>query len=360
MALATARTKLQRFLSKASGLYRDHEIEFGPDSDHHDPSKTYAGTQLQTQEEVQTDCTFLDLGYTDGLCHSCQHLLFGYRQPLKVHYLPFYTTWSLLQWEEEMEPSICQLCKVRKDILLAWSRLVYRYVPLKVLAPPNVQRLLPHDIYFIKAGPLKSSLLTIRAFPASLDEPQLEQLNIETANLPRAREWYQHCHDHHTCWTGQIPCVPYLKLIDCTSGQIREAITGCRYVALSYVWGASAIKSPPIPNDETPIYPNSVKDAMLVAINLGIPYLWVDRYCIDQDNEDEKHSLISSMNSVYSGAEITIIAAAGSDPHYGLPGVSTTERKGVEVTTLRGGSLIRYPDPGDELTAYPWSTRGWT
>lgn len=149
MALATACTKLQHFRSKASGRYRDHNIEPGPDSDHHVPSKTYAGYKLERREEVQKDHVCSDSDPLDGLCHSCRHLVFGYREPVKVHYLPFYNTWSLLQWEEEMEPHTCQLCKVRKDIPPAWSRLVYRYVPRKVFTPHNIQRLRHQDIYSI-------------------------------------------------------------------------------------------------------------------------------------------------------------------------------------------------------------------
>jgi hypothetical protein len=65
---------------------------------------------------------------------------------------------------------------------------------------------------------------------------------------------------------------------------------------------------------------------MYVAINLDIPFLWVDRYCIDQANSEEKHDLIRNMDRIYEGAEITIIAATGDDPHHGLPGVRGTPR----------------------------------
>jgi hypothetical protein len=266
-----------------------------------------------------------------------------------------------------MQPHVCQLCRVRQAILMTWSRHVYRFVPLKPsttgdrIAWSIDQQPEYQDIYFIKAGPHKPSLLTVKSRAVAIDEPPMKQLSIETANLPLALGWYQHCNDHHSaCRTSQTAPIPYLRLIDCMSGQIREAISGHRYIALSYVWGTSATISPLISNSRTPTYPNTIKDAMTVAIDLGVPYLWVDRYCIDQHNEEEKHSLISNMNRIYSGAEITIIAAAGPDPHYGLPGVSLTQRKGFDITTLDCGSLIRYPDPSDELAGNPWMTRGWT
>lgn len=38
-------------------------------------------------------------------------------------------------------------------------------------------------------------------------------------------------------------------------------------------------------------------------------YLWVDRYCIDQDDVAEKKEQIAQMDRIYRGAELTIIAA---------------------------------------------------
>ncbi|KAH4995984.1 hypothetical protein HBI76_020100 [Parastagonospora nodorum] len=362
------RTKWTSLRSKASTRDTLCDIHIGPDSGHHVPSKTCSGhpsgvaNRLQRREETQPDSQ-----PPHGLCNGCEWLYFHSHETVKLYSLRYSDVWSGLQWEEEMRPHACQLCRFRKDILLTWLRHVYRYVPLRAsttgsnTAWRNDQQPDYEDIYFIKAGPHKSSLLTVKTIAAAIAEPHMKQLSIETANLPLARAWYQHCHDHHhTCRTSQTAPIPYLRLIDCMSGQICEAISGHSYVALSYVWGTSATISPLISNSGTPTYPNTIKDAIKVAINLGVPYLWVDRYCIDQDNEEEKHSLISNMNRIYSGAEITIIAAAGPDPHYGLPGVSVTQRKGFDITTLDCGSLIRYPDPSDELAGYPWTTRGWT
>jgi hypothetical protein len=64
----------------------------------------------------------------------------------------------------------------------------------------------------------------------------------------------------------------------------------------------------------------AVEDAFSVCKEIGIEYLWVDRYCIPQDPNVARHQ-VANMDSVYAGSALTIIAAAGDDPHYGLPGV---------------------------------------
>jgi hypothetical protein len=59
------------------------------------------------------------------------------------------------------------------------------------------------------------------------------------------------------------------------------------------------------------------------------------------------------------GLELTIIAAAGSDPHYGLPGVSRT--RNVQTTfTVANHVFVAMEDPGLEIRTSHWNTRGWT
>jgi hypothetical protein len=59
---------------------------------------------------------------------------------------------------------------------------------------------------------------------------------------------------------------------------------------------------------------------MFVTLKLGMRYLWVDRYCINQDDPEEKHGAIRNKDSIYRNAFVTTIAAAGSGSDYGLQG----------------------------------------
>jgi len=90
-------------------------------------------------------------------------------------------------------------------------------------------------------------------------------------------------------------------------------------------------------------------------------YLWVDRLCIDQDNPEEKHYLISKMGLIYEGAELTIIAADGMDSNCGLPGVGNTTREIQPKARVNGLMLVSsLPDPRNRIRNSIWSTRGWT
>jgi hypothetical protein len=97
------------------------------------------------------------------------------------------------------------------------------------------------------------------------------------------------------------------------------------YVCLSYVWGNAPVEDT-LSLDTLPALPKTILDSIHVAVQIRITYLWIDRYCIDQNNEAEKHDLFQEkkLNAVYRDAALTIPAVPGSTPHDGLPGVNDT------------------------------------
>ncbi|KAJ4857180.1 heterokaryon incompatibility protein (HET) domain-containing protein [Trichoderma breve] len=119
---------------------------------------------------------------------------------------------------------------------------------------------------------------------------------------------------------------------------IAEHEPGMPYVALSYVWGQPQKQREMGDGKQLPAQlPLLIRDAMVITQAMGFRYLWVDRYCIDQNNSTVKHGQIRQMGAIYSNAEVTIIAAAGQDENYGLSG-----------------------DPQAAIKSSKWSTRGWT
>jgi len=67
------------------------------------------------------------------------------------------------------------------------------------------------------------------------------------------------------------------------------------------------------------------------------------------------------MDGIYRGAELTIIAAAGDDPKYGLPGVRNRLR--VSQPTVEIGKqkfLSTLMEPQHTIRESKWMTRGWT
>ncbi|KAK3490276.1 heterokaryon incompatibility protein-domain-containing protein [Neurospora hispaniola] len=218
-------------------------------------------------------------------------------------------------------------------------------------------------------------------------KPSLSALPFSTTsiNYPLLRAWCGHCETHHdTCASARKAkhmsdkqgLGPAVRCIDCHTREIVEIQTSDRYFALSYVWGeqpspgsgctsgaretASVRGARQLPN----VIPKVIEDAMIVVANLGDRYLWVDQYCIDQNDEDDKHAQIGNMAAIYEGAYATIVAFSTPDSASGLPGVRNLARKPYPsvahpkhpLSALRP-SVISSPKLASSSV---WMTRGWT
>ncbi|KAK0739586.1 heterokaryon incompatibility protein-domain-containing protein [Apiosordaria backusii] len=134
------------------------------------------------------------------------------------------------------------------------------------------------------------------------------------------------------------------------------------YVALSYVWGAAPGTLPTLQLNSTlprPL-PKVIYDAIVVVKSLGCRYLWVDRYCIPQGDNDERERQIHAMGRIYQSAKFTIIAAAGYGPDHGLPGVTTAKRVPQPIIKIQDYTLTLIPQPDGYIDHTKWATRGWT
>jgi hypothetical protein len=185
-----------------------------------------------------------------------------------------------------------------------------------------------------------------------------------------ANKWLQFCKSTHEnlCdqWTNKEQ-LEGLKLIDCCSNLIVAAPAGACYAALSYVWGCPKINkdngassSDSINTSSSP-FSQTIRDAIIVTKKLGMKFLWVDKYCIDQTDAKEKHDQISQMGLIYRRAEITIIAAAGDDADSGLHGVGDMPRRLQPIAEVGDFSVISTMAlPYQTIPASTWATRGWT
>ncbi|KAK3388378.1 heterokaryon incompatibility protein-domain-containing protein [Sordaria brevicollis] len=200
----------------------------------------------------------------------------------------------------------------------------------------------------------------------------------DTVDHQIVSEWLSYCQStHDSCTTTHsVPfhtIIPGLHLIDCDNGSIipAETMATSRYVTLSYVWGSgpvdletmeSSTAAPVLP--DTSRLPRVISDAMEVVRRLGYKYLWVDRYCIPQGNSRVKHLQIQSMGKIYSLSDLTIVAAAGDNAEYGLPGVSCPPHVPQLWTTVARGdlrqSLIYFQPPNNAIGHSVWASRGWT
>jgi len=94
---------------------------------------------------------------------------------------------------------------------------------------------------------------------------------------------------------------------------------------------------------------------------LGMKYLWIDRFCIDQGNTRELSHQVALMDMIYKKAELTIVASCGDDPSYGLPGVGNRPRIPQKVLDVGNDQFFLFSwNQWQSLQQARWMQRGWT
>lgn len=193
-----------------------------------------------------------------------------------------------------------------------------------------------------------------------------------------AKTWLEACkRDHSECEKEDDSTMPETRLINCRT---RELILvgpedNCRrpFVALSYVWGPDPVKTFDLIEGEFQYLqlpaqvPRTIEDAITITKSLGIDYLWVDQFCINQRNEADQKRQIRHMDLIYKCADLTIIAAAGNSREYGIPGVSSPRKHVLEPfvleTTSPSPSQLTFgtsPRRNAPWQSGSWPTRVWT
>jgi hypothetical protein len=135
-----------------------------------------------------------------------------------------------------------------------------------------------------------------------------------------------------------------------------------KYAALSYCWGRPCDAQKQCKTDRaslkerlhaihftelTPV----VRDAVIVARRLSIPYLWVDSLCIIQDDTMDWNNEASLMGLVYSNAYITICSLSSSSCQNGF-----LER----LSRAPKAQKVEFDDMLRDWHSSSWSSRGWT
>lgn len=186
--------------------------------------------------------------------------------------------------------------------------------------------------------------------------------------------WLNICQQHHTgiCGISHERLMYRFRVIDCQSGEVVHPPAETRYIALSYCWGSEPSQVLPVGR-----WPRTIEDSIAVTIGLGFRYLWVDRYvrlkspianvyanrfcqCIDQTDPLDKHDQIQNMDVIYNRAELTIVAAAGKNPHCGLPGVGSIARNQQRCFKVGEIELIQIHICDRSLGNSVWASRAWT
>jgi len=147
------------------------------------------------------------------------------------------------------------------------------------------------------------------------------------------------------------------------------------YCCLSYCWGGDQPVKTTLSSLQARVLgiifselPQTLQDAILVTLRLGLRFIWIDCLCIIQDDADDIGVEIGLMPLIYKNAYINISASSASNCHEGFLGarLPSADRE-CEDITLR----YRCPDGhiGDinlceyhpyESNEDPINTRAWT
>src|SRR5206468_126482 len=159
-----------------------------------------------------------------------------------------------------------------------------------------------------------------------------------------------------------------IRIIDVERACILTAPSNCKYLALSYVWGKDQPKltmstltswsqEGALLETQTP---RTIRDAMVLTLELGERYLWVDSLCIIQDDPEHRKKQIEHMYIIYHRAYLTIIAAGGDDCDAGIPLLpfSTPRNPSQAIENINGLVLatVHYSAQW-ELEDSKWNTR---
>jgi hypothetical protein len=202
----------------------------------------------------------------------------------------------------------------------------------------------------------------------------------ECISMNTIKKWLHLCHSAHGAhcegtkdsasgWNGPI------WLIDVEDRCLVEASPEAEYVALSYVWGgdvssASTTRSNvdvlQIRNglyDQITDLPQVIIEAIELVKSLSMRYLWIDRFCIVQDDGIAKRSQIKAMGSIYANAHFTIVAAENDNPADGLYGsrpidTSNSSKSSTWPSGISNQEMLTRDSM--QLTDSKWFSRGWT
>lgn len=181
--------------------------------------------------------------------------------------------------------------------------------------------------------------------------------------------WLEFCREKHeteACGQpGQL--IQSLRVIDCEARKVMPIsdfdLEGFEYATLSYASGQSlnAHQDGDYGADGLPeSLPPLVTDALTIVKSLGLRYLWVDRYCLPQNDTKARREQIEQMGEIFGTSAITIIVAAGESIEDGIPGVSIQRDDQLSLKTDKGLFTTTLLRPDIEVANSKWSSRAWT
>lgn len=248
-------------------------------------------------------------------------------------------------------------------------------------------------------GP-NSGLRYIRSYgirllsPGSVDpaRPLLNGFRATTMqnNLALLSQWLGTCCDHHTgscrsAKSGADSTPALIRVIDVAQRKlVSRDPAAIVYATLSYVWGQNREDHTKL-TDELQVQrdssgnvsiflplvaPKVIEDSLFVCNSVSVPYLWVDLYCVHQDDPVKKAAEIKAMGYIYRLSHITFVAGAATpedllEPGHpqGLLSTSAVDDLGSEqrIETIGDRTYVSaLPSISWQSARSAWNKRGWT
>jgi hypothetical protein len=213
------------------------------------------------------------------------------------------------------------------------------------------------------------------------------------SSLAIASSWLQNClRNHHACRLPLEFQHPPKRLINVGNTTQNPFLVDMgpnsppvKWLCLSYCWGGVApavkltranmdkLKSGMLSDSESlESLDATVRDAILVAKALDIPYIWIDALCILQDKDtNEWNEQAPKMNEIYGGSVLTLVAASARTVKDGfltkrrlryIPVSLSDTSSGVATEDESPAKVFLSPEwaPEEDSTNGPWNSRGWT
>ncbi|KAI9717917.1 MAG: hypothetical protein M1812_004444 [Candelaria pacifica] len=203
----------------------------------------------------------------------------------------------------------------------------------------------------------------------------------DATDFPLLRQWSSLCERCHGLVCNE-PLTPKLaeingsrglRLVDVEQLCVVSAPPGCRYLALSYLWGPNARSHFRATTENIDILgvpyslakaelSRTISDAIVLVTKLGERYLWVDSLCLIINSKVENSFEAIHVDAIYANACLTIIAGTGTDHNAGLPGVQSDSRivqQEIEECGFNLRLMLTYLAE-DYLRSSEWNKRGWT
>lgn len=164
------------------------------------------------------------------------------------------------------------------------------------------------------------------------------------------KRWISQCQTHHSqCDFAGERTLPHRVLqIESLQPLRVRVLEDCsrreRYACLSHRWAESETRPKSLTTQNLELYKAGipqdrfyplVRDAITAAFRLDLRFIWIDCYCILQDDEKDWEREAACMASIYEHAFLTI-SATSSENGRGMFSVAPPDSLGVQITEING------------------------